>query len=79
MFVVSRAAHRMTDFAETLAAPEVGLRAALYVEGGPEASLFVRAGGRTFEEIGSFETDFQENDENPAFWPIPNVLGFGPG
>src|SRR5262249_6779460 len=76
-FVASRAPHRMADFAAMLAAPEVGLRGALYVEGGPEASLFVRGGGRTFEVIGSFESGFQEDDDNAAFWPIPNVLGFG--
>lgn len=79
VFVTSRAPHRMTDFAALLAAPEVGLEAALYVEGGPEASLFVRAGGRTIQEIGSFETSFQEDDANAVFWPLPNVLGFGPG
>jgi hypothetical protein len=79
VLVASRAAHRMTDFAELLAAPEVGLRAALYVEGGPEASLLVQAGEHTIQEIGSFETGFQEDDANAVFWPIPNVLAFGPG
>lgn len=79
VFVTSRPPHRMADFAALLASPEVGLRAALYVEGGPEASLFVRSGGRTFEEIGSYETGFQEDDGNREFWPIPNVVGFGPG
>lgn len=79
VFVASRPPHRMADFAAMLVAPEVGLRAALYVEGGPEVSLYVQAGGRTFEEIGSYESGFQEDDGNRAFWPIPNVVGFGPG
>lgn len=69
----------MTDFAIALAAPEVDLQAALYVEGGPEVSLLVQAGGHTLQEIGSYESGFQEDDGNAAFWPLPNVLGFGPG
>jgi hypothetical protein len=26
----------------------------------------------------SFETDFEENDDNNRAWPVPNVLGIKP-
>ncbi|MCC6557500.1 MAG: phosphodiester glycosidase family protein, partial [Polyangiaceae bacterium] len=68
----------MTRFAAAIAAPELGLSAAHYVEGGPEASLYVAAGGATLEQVGSYETAFHEADDNHRSWPIPNVLGFAP-
>jgi hypothetical protein len=51
------------------------LTGAMFVEGGPEASLYARAGDHAVAEMGSFETDFTENDDNRVFWPLPNVIG----
>jgi hypothetical protein len=76
VLVHSRTPYRMRDFARWLASPEHRLTAAVYVEGGPEASVFVRAGGQVVEAIGSYETGFREDDSNTSFWEIPNVLGF---
>ena len=64
------------ELAKILAAPGLRLTSALYVEGGPEASLYVAAGGVTVNEVGSYETGFREDDTNVAFWDIPNVVGF---
>lgn len=72
----ARAPHRMDELAKILAAPELRLTSALYVEGGPEASLYVASGGVTVNEVGSYETGFREDDTNVAFWDIPNVVGF---
>lgn len=74
-FVHVRTPYSMGDFRRILASPEVGLRSALYLEGGPEASLVVRAGGAQVAEMGSYETGFFESDENHRFWEIPNVIG----
>jgi hypothetical protein len=68
----------MTRFARAIAAPELELSAAHYVEGGPEASLYVAAGGFTLEQVGSYETSFNERDDNHRFWDLPNVLGVAP-
>jgi len=70
-----RTPYRMAVLARELATAMPTLSGALFVEGGPEASLLVRAGGREIAEMGSFETDFTENDDNRLFWPLPNVLG----
>jgi hypothetical protein len=77
VFLHSRTPFRMTELNRFIARPEIGLAAALYVEGGPEASLYAAGPGGRVEEIGSFETDFHD-DSNRAFWPIPNVLGAVP-
>lgn len=45
----------------------------MYVEGGLEAQLYVRAGGREFEFLGR-PVSFPEGVQVTA-WPIPNVIG----
>ncbi len=44
----------------------------MYVEGGPEAQLFVRAGGRELERLGAVEGG-AEGDAGLA-WEIPNAV-----
>lgn len=78
VFIHSRTPYTMTIFANLLALPALALKHAHYVEGGPEASLYVRVGPKTVREIGSFESDFRPDDKNSAFWPIPNMIGFLP-
>jgi len=53
----------------------LGITRAMYLEGGPEASLFVQAGDETVERMGSYETGFNENDDNQVFWELPNIIG----
>lgn len=77
VFLHTRTPFRMTELNHFIARPELGLVAALYVEGGPEASLYADGPMRRIEEIGSFETGFFD-DSNTTFWPIPNVLGVIP-
>lgn len=75
-FVHVRTPYTMGGFRRILASPAVGLVSAMYLEGGPEASLWVRGDRETVEEIGSFESGFFESDDNRRFWEIPNVIGF---
>jgi hypothetical protein len=77
VFFHSRAPARMSELSRVLARPELGLRGALYAEGGPEASLYAAAAAARVEEIGSFETGFWDGS-NRQFWDIPNVLGAAP-
>jgi hypothetical protein len=53
----------------------LGIVRAMHVEGGPEASLSIRAPGLSLDLSGSYETGFNENDDNSGQWPIPNVIG----
>jgi len=75
VFAHVRTPYAMTDLAKILASADLEMASAMHVEGGPEASLFVNAGGSTVREMGSYETGFMSNDDNHDFWPIPNVLG----
>jgi hypothetical protein len=70
VLVHTRAALTMTELARELAA--LDLTGALFLEGGPEATLV--AGSRV--RIGSYETGFHEDDDNTEAWQLPLVVGF---
>ena len=72
VFLHARAAVTMTELAVSLAA--LDLAGALFLEGGPEASLVVRGDDGQLSRVGSYETNFVENDSNHSFWWLPNVL-----
>jgi len=65
----ARGAVTMAELSTALATHD--LAGALFLEGGPEASLV--AGGLAL--LGSYETGFVDNDDNQAFWKLPNVVG----
>ena len=72
VFLHARTAVTMSELATALA--KLDLAGALFLEGGPEASLVAGAHGE-LERVGSYETGFVENDDNHAFWWLPNILG----
>ena len=54
---------------------DIDLKRAMYLEGGPEASLYLKTQDCEFEGYGSFETGFFESDDNDRAWTLPNVIG----
>lgn len=72
VFLHARAAVTMTELAQTLAT--LDLAGAIFLEGGPEASLVVHGSEGELSRIGSYETGFVENDANQSFWWLPNVI-----
>jgi hypothetical protein len=71
----TRSPYRMRDFVDLVLRLPLGVKRLMYLEGGPEASLHVAAPGRTVRRVGSYETGFNENDDNREYWGLPNVLG----
>lgn len=78
VFIHSRTPYRMRDFNAMISDPKLGLTAAMFVEGGPEASLFVTTDKAKIERTGSWESGFRPDDSNQWFRRIPNVIGFSP-
>jgi hypothetical protein len=74
IFAFSRAPHSMRAFNDRLLSLPLAIAAAMHVEGGPEASLSIHAGGVDLDLDGSYETGFNENDDEREQWPIPNLL-----
>jgi len=80
LLVHARSAWSTHDLIDILLGLPLELVHLMYVEGGPEASLYVKVGGQVIvSEMGSFETGFSEDDSNRVFWPLPNVLAFEAG
>jgi hypothetical protein len=75
LLIQARSPWSTHDFIDILGELPIDLDRLQYAEGGPEAQLYVNAGGVELERMGSFETGFFESDDNAVAWPIPNVIG----
>lgn len=75
LMIHSRSPWAMHDFVQMVSDLNLGLLGLIYLEGGPEASLYVNGFTEKHSLIGSYETGFFESDDNDRFWPIPNVIG----
>jgi hypothetical protein len=77
LLIHCRSPYSIRDLSVMLLMLPLDLQRLMYVEGGPEASLYVRLGeDAVVSRMGSFETGFREDDTNQRFWAIPNVIGF---
>ncbi len=72
----ARAPVTMAELSASLAGRN--LAGALFLEGGPEASLVARGPDGELARVGSYETGFVENDTNQTFWTLPNVIALVP-
>lgn len=72
----ARAAVTMAELSTALAGHD--LAGALFLEGGPEASLVARGPEGELARVGSYETGFVENDGNASYWTLPNVIALLP-
>lgn len=75
LILFSRSPYSVHEFINILLGFDIDLQRAMYLEGGPEASLYLRQGEQELSLVGSFESFFNESDRNEPFWPIPNVIG----
>lgn len=75
LFIHVRSPYSTHDLINILMKLPIGMKGLMYVEGGPEAQLYIKAKGVEYEWFGSFETGFNENNKNAVAWPIPNVIG----
>lgn len=75
LFIFSRSPYSMHDFTNTIINSSLDVHNMMYLEGGPEASFYLNHKGIEVKKVGSYETNFNENDDNNFFWTIPNVIG----
>jgi len=78
LFIHVRTPYAMHDLADMLLELPIGLQRAMYTEGGPEAQMYLNAGGLEFEFLGKYADSEGRIGENGFAWPIPNVLGIVP-
>ena len=65
----------MHDFNEIIMNLPINLECAQHLEGGPEASLYLKLGDIELAYTGSYESFFFEQNSNSLFWKIPNIIG----
>ncbi len=51
------------------------VRTTVYLEGGPEASLYIQTKDTVISKIGSYVSQTYAHDKNDHFWDLPNVIG----
>ncbi len=74
-FIFSRSPFSVHDLLVSLKKLPITFQNITYLEGGPEASFFLNHPKKAFKKMGSYETGFNENDNNKEFWPLPNLIG----
>lgn len=75
LFIHVRSPYTTHDLIDFLLALPIDLRNAMYVEGGPQAQLYVSSGDRHLELSGSHAATFLLGDGTLPPLPIPNVIG----
>ena len=79
LFVHCRQPVRAHDLVAALLSMPLGLRRLMYVEGGPQAALHVRVGGRTVvSEVGRPQEGGLLAEAARVFVPLPNAIAFSP-
>lgn len=74
LFIFCRYPLEMWQFNETIKSLEIGVTRMMHLEGGPIASMSIRAKNLNFDLAGSYESNLNL-DANTSQYPIPNVIG----
>ncbi len=63
------------DVIEFLLQLPINITRAMYVEGGPQAQLYINSGKHEYEFVGNYEIELQGNMKKLISRPIPNIVG----
>jgi hypothetical protein len=75
LFIFTRTPYTPNEFSKFLLSLPIGIHSAMYLEGGPEASLYVNTGNTVIEKFGSYVSRTYAHDRNDKFRKMPNVIG----
>ncbi len=73
-FVFTRSPYTHRTMIKFLQQLPLNIRTTVYLEGGPEASLYINTGDTVIAKYGSYVSNTCDNDDNDHFWKIPNVI-----
>lgn len=74
-YIYSRSPYTHNEMISFLVGMPFELTNAIYLEGGPETSLYIKVGDTVIEKFGSYVSETYPNDDNDHFWKLPNVIG----
>jgi hypothetical protein len=75
LFVLSRSPFSTHDLIHILLSLPIHIKSAMYVEGGPEATLYMRVHDKEMTFVGNCETDTAGSEALKSAQRIPNVIG----
>jgi hypothetical protein len=75
LFIFTRTPMSANEMSIFLTRLKCGIQSAIYLEGGPEASFFVRSGSFEIGRFGSYVSHTYATDKNDRFRPFPNAIG----
>jgi hypothetical protein len=75
LFILSRSPFSTHDLIQILLSLPIQVKSAMYVEGGPEATLYMRVHGIEMTFVGTCETETLEGEALKSVQRIPNVIG----
>lgn len=74
-FIFTRSPYSHNEMIDFMIHFEEPLLNAIYMEGGPQTSLFVDTKNNRIEKLGSYVSKTYPTDKNSEFWALPNVIG----
>ena len=75
LFILNRSPYSTHDFIHILLSLSINIESAMYLEGGPEASLYFKINDKEMNLMGDCETDFTDHNKHDLGCKIPNVIG----
>lgn len=74
-FIFTRSPYSHNEMIDFMVNFEEPLLNAIYMEGGPQTSLFIDTKNDRIEKLGSYVSKTYATDKNAEFWGLPNVIG----
>ncbi|NQU65583.1 MAG: phosphodiester glycosidase family protein, partial [SAR324 cluster bacterium] len=75
LFIHAKEPYSTHDLIDILQSLPLSIDRAMYLEGGPQAQLFVQSRSETHEFSGSYNGTLGKTAPPDYAWPIPNVIG----
>lgn len=73
--IFSRSPYTHNQMIQFMSEMPYNLHNAIYLEGGPETSMYISVNGEEITRLGSYVSGSYPKDTNTTFWKLPNVIG----
>lgn len=77
LFILGPAPYSTHDFIQILLSLPINIKHAMYVEGGPQATLYLKVGNRERQWTGTCESGLAKDGFRGSGRKIPNIVGVG--
>lgn len=74
-FIFTRSPYSQTEMIQFMTKLDTPLLNAIYMEGGPQTSMYIDTESERIEKLGSYVSRTYPIDTNSEFWKLPNIIG----